>query len=282
MVRRFLVTAALIVCACASIWAAERATFIMTNGERKSGTVVFHGSQGNNVIDDQFNLGFEGREESYPASQVAAIEFAGGQPSANELQMLAKDLSNLLVFRNGQMESGRFINLVNGQTVVWQNTAGVQMNLPIADVSRLYLNVPSARVAYGVTSAAAPSAAAGVGTSGQVVMNGIRVDGNTQWVDSGMVAVRGKRLAFNATGDVNVAPGASAGPAGTDAMRGNYPVKTVGAGGLIGRIGNGAPFAIGSNSQGIVMPANGQLRLGINDDNFADNTGFFTVAITRQ
>jgi hypothetical protein len=29
------------------------------------------------------------------------------------------------------------------------------------------------------------------------------------------------------------------------------------------------------------MPANGRLQLGINDDHHADNTGQFTVAVTR-
>lgn len=280
MARRFLVTVALVVCAFVSAWGVERATLVMTNGERKSGTVVFHGSQGNNVIDDQFNLGFDGKEQGYPVSQVAAIEFVGGQPSANELQMLAMDVSNMLVLRNGQLESGRFVNLVNGQTVAWKNAAGMQVNIPIADVSRIYLNIANARLVHGVVTTPAQSAA--VGTSGQVVRSGIRVDGNTQWVATGLAVVRGQRLAFNATGHINVAEGASAGPAGTDVLHGDYPVDTVGAGGLIARVGNGKPFAVGSISQEIVMPATGQLRLGINDDHFPDNTGYFTVSIARQ
>ena len=46
------------------------------------------------------------------------------------------------------------------------------------------------------------------------------------------------------------------------------------AGALIGKVGNSAPFLIGSNTQPILMPANGRLMLGINDDGFGDNTGF--------
>jgi hypothetical protein len=56
----------------------------------------------------------------------------------------------------------------------------------------------------------------------------------------------------------------------------------MGVGALIGRVGNSAPFAIGSNRNPITMPANGQLRLGINDDNHADNTGTFVVTIVRR
>src|SRR5262245_12976311 len=54
--------------------AAARATFIMTNGQRATGELVFHGGQGNNMIDDQLNLGSEGKEQSYPRDQVAVID----------------------------------------------------------------------------------------------------------------------------------------------------------------------------------------------------------------
>ena len=50
------------------------------------------------------------------------------------------------------------------------------------------------------------------------------------------------------------------------------------AGALIGRIGNGAPFAIG-NQTSIVAPASGVLFLGVNDDGFADNQGNFQVIV---
>ena len=53
-------------------------------------------------------------------------------------------------------------------------------------------------------------------------------------------------------------------------------------GGLIGQVGNSAPFPIGSNAQPIRMPANGTLMLGVNDNELGDNSGIFTVAITRQ
>jgi len=53
-------------------------------------------------------------------------------------------------------------------------------------------------------------------------------------------------------------------------------------GALIARVGNGAPFAIGPNTpQPVTMPANGQLSLGVNDDQFADNSGTYSVTITR-
>ena len=53
------------------------------------------------------------------------------------------------------------------------------------------------------------------------------------------------------------------------------------AGALIGRIGNGAPFGIG-NQTSVPMPASGELYLGINDDQVADNTGGFVVDVKPQ
>ena len=45
-------------------------------------------------------------------------------------------------------------------------------------------------------------------------------------------------------------------------------------GGLIGKVGNGRAFSIGSAPQAIRMPATGTLFLGINDLTFNDNSGF--------
>ena len=62
---------------------------------------------------------------------------------------------------------------------------------------------------------------------------------------------------------------------------GNYPVKSAPAGTLIGRVGNSAPFVIGSQTE-ITTPADGRLFFGVNDDHYADNNGFFSVGIARQ
>jgi len=53
------------------------------------------------------------------------------------------------------------------------------------------------------------------------------------------------------------------------------------AGALIGRIGNGAPFPIGTQTA-IPMPGAGQLFLGVNDDELSDNQGEFRVEVVQQ
>ena len=63
MFRRLISTAALVACAGLYVFAAERATFILTDGERKSGTVVFHGDQRENLINGFLNLGVDGGKD---------------------------------------------------------------------------------------------------------------------------------------------------------------------------------------------------------------------------
>ena len=66
-------------------------------------------------------------------------------------------------------------------------------------------------------------------------------------------------------------------------MSKNYPVTAMGVGGLIARVQpNNQPFPIGSNQERIRMPASGFLQLGVNDDNFEDNSGSYRVQIRRE
>ena len=97
---------------------------------------------------------------------------------------------------------------------------------------------------------------------------------------------QGDRLTFNSSGQIRVAQGdapetlATVDGAGSFQGTGRYPVATAPAGALIGRIGNGAAFGIGSQTA-ITAPATGRLFLGVNDDGFGDNSGAFTVTVGR-
>jgi hypothetical protein len=92
MVRRLLVTVALTVGAGVYALAAERATFVLTDGERKSGPVVFHGDARENLINGYLNLGTDnGKDLTFPIDQVAVIDFVGGRPQQTELQALPGD-----------------------------------------------------------------------------------------------------------------------------------------------------------------------------------------------
>src|SRR6476659_3689481 len=186
MTRRLATTAALIACAAGYLLAAtERATFILTDWERKSGPVVFHTQSRENLINGYLNLGGDnGKEQTFPIDQVAVIDFVGGTPPASELQALTAS-GQLLALRNGQTEQGRFVNLIGGDTVRWIDPNGAQRDIPISDVSRIYLNPQSARTAFNYSG---PPAA--VGTSGQMqtaaAPGEVRVLANQQWTPTGM------------------------------------------------------------------------------------------------
>ena len=148
MFRRLISAAALVACAGIYAFAAtERATFILTTGERKSGTVVFHGDQRENLINGFLNLGVDGgRDMTFPMDQVAVIDFVGGTPPATELSQLGA--RHMLVLRNGVAQAGRFVNMTDGETLFWENEAGQRQQYAIRDVSRVYLNAQSARTAF--------------------------------------------------------------------------------------------------------------------------------------
>jgi hypothetical protein len=277
MVRRILSAAALVACVGVYAFAAsERANFILTNGERQSGMVAFHGDAHENLINGYLNLATNDKDLTFPLEQVAVIDFTGGQPAATELSQLGA--GQMLVMRDGSVQQGRFVNMIGGDTLLWDNAAGARQQFAIRDVSRVYLNPGSARTVFNYT----PSA---VATSGQLAAVQVRVEATQAWTDTGVTVNAGDHVVFNASGQIAFgrSPGQTSDPNGNGAeRRANYPDPTVPVGALIGKIGNGAPFAIGMQTQALPMPAAGRLMLGVNDNELNDNSGFYSVTITRQ
>lgn len=286
--RLFISTVTLVAaCAVGSAWAADqRATFILADGQHVSGDVVHHGGNDANLIDNNLNLRLgSGQEQSFNEGQVAVIDFAGGQPAATELQQVPAN-GNFLVMRNGQSQPGTFVNIVHGDTVVWRNASGQEQQYAISDVARVYLNPQAARVAYN----AATTAPTAVGTAGSadstpLQPGEVRVQANQAWTDTGIQVKKGDRVSFHASGQITFgqSAGQTAGPDGNGSMhQQSYPVPVMPVGGLIGKVGASPAFPIGSNTQAIVMPADGRLMLGINDNELGDNSGYFSVTISKQ
>ena len=69
MFRRLSLSVLLIACAATYVIAVERATFILTDGERKSGAVVYHGDQHENLINGFLNLGTRQRHRADLSAQ---------------------------------------------------------------------------------------------------------------------------------------------------------------------------------------------------------------------
>jgi hypothetical protein len=248
-------------------WAQEPATLVLRSGERISGELVDHGGVG-------FTIRVNGQDRRVSTSDVAVVEFAGGELTG-EQRAKVQGGQPIVVLRSGQTVDGRLSDISGTRPLrLVVDTPSGQRDFQSSEVARVYLAVPGAG-AVATTGQAAQTPGA----------HTVHVDAKRPWTDTGLTVRRGERVTFNASGDIDIMSGAgmSAGPAGTTAVSaGRYPVQGASAGALIGRVGNGRPFLIGSNTQPIVMTDNGRLFLGINDNAFDDNSGAFTVSIVNQ
>ena len=250
------------------IAAQETATLALRNGERPSGELIDMGAGG-------FILRINGQDRQFPTSEVAAVEFVVGPlPAVAQARINAGQ--PVVLLRNGQVIEGRLSDVGGTHPLrLTVDTPSGQRDFNSSDVAQLHLaplnNATAA--AQAATSAPAP-----------IPAGAINVPANQGWTNTGIPVLRGQRISFNAQGDIMISPTASSGPDGSPAVTSpnvRYPLQGVPAGALIGRVGNGAPFAIGRNTQPITMPANGPLMLGINDDILNDNSGSYSVGLSR-
>lgn len=274
MVRHFISAVALVVCAAVYAFAGDQVTFVLSNGQRVNGELA----AGTNLHNGQLSLG----NQSFPIDQVAAIDVIGGTPSALELSRVPRSSAQAIVMRSGHSEAGKFIN-ISGDSVQWEDHFGQLQNYPLRDVARVYLNSRNARVAYAGGETSTSQAAQTPTAEDQP--GAVRVMANQPWTETGITVKAGDLVTFQARGQVAIArggPDTFAGPDGKGDLRSrSYPDPDMPAGGLIGKVGNSAPFSIGSNSQPIRMPANGRLLLGVNDNEFGDNSGYFSVVVRK-
>jgi Ca2+-binding EF-hand superfamily protein len=125
------------------------------------------------------------------------------------------------------------------------------------------------------------------GTSGraQISERVVDVDSQTRWTDTGITVRAGDILRLQAEGTVTLSgPDDIADPAGAQSGRRapNSLLPQMPAGGLIGRIGDSAPFYIGDRDTLDRATRSGRLYLGVNDDHLPDNTGRFRVTIAVE
>jgi hypothetical protein len=284
------VAAALVV---VSLGARAEVTFVLTNGDRVGGTLIYRHTT-------DFTVSRNGREQTFPSDDIALIQFVPGDPSMRELEQLP-DIDNnpnelerhVFVFRNGNVMRGKLHDIVDNW-FDFDAQAGGRRKHGLNELARLYFNPASARRVYNFDRRDQGQPQLPPRNDREVE---VRVQGNRAWTPTNMNVARGERIAFESSGDIRIGPNVMAGLDGNPdlARRSSYPVRTMAAGALIGRVGASAPsrspfggagssgaFAIGSNREPIVMPADGVLQLGVNDDKFDDNSGWFTVRIIRS
>jgi hypothetical protein len=270
MLKRLLVMSAIVLSGWlggAALLAQEPSTIVLKSGERISADLVDMNGSG-------FAVRVNGQDRTIGTGDVAWIEFVGGTASG-DVQNRVNAGQQVVVLRSGQVLEGRLSDVGGTRPLrLTVDTPSGQREFTSNDVAQVYF---------------ANAAAQAVGTSGQAVAapvpagaQTITVQANQPWTDTGITVQRGERIQFNASGDIMVSAQASSGVGGSPIQPGGrLPFAGAGVGALIARVGNGAPFLIATNTTPIPMPANGRLQLGINDDHHADNTGQFTVAVTR-
>ena len=275
MVKRTWLVAAcavLLVAVAVPALAQERATLVLRSGERVSGELVDHGGVG-------FTMTVNGQTRVIPTHEVAVVDFTGSGENFPESELSKLGATHLIVLRNGETVTGEFYDI--------GGTRPLRVTVKIAGGDRYYTSSEVARIYLTRPTAAAPATPEVAPTTGVLPGEGDTIDvvSTAQWTPTSIVVRQGERIYFAATGEVRLGgdPNELARPAGVTTGRrasASAPMPGAPAGALIGRIGNGRAFLIGSQAS-VRMPANGQLFLGVNDDHLADNTGDFNVVVRR-
>ena len=102
------------------------------------------------------------------------------------------------------------------------------------------------------------------------------------WSDTGIEVSSGQDVYFEAAGEIRWGPNRRALPAGEQNSPNNpaRPMPNRPGAALIGRVGNSQDyFYVGDDRGAIRIRGSGRLYLGVNDDNFQDNTGYFRVIV---
>jgi hypothetical protein len=146
---------------------------------------------------------------------------------------------------------------------------------------------PNCDVTKGVLLGSASAIVTFAGTTVNIVLT-------QPWTDTGRTVTSGQQLTIKTTGimdywtggcpstqDCNVTPDGLPWSTCEGSTAGPYLTPGLACFSLVGRIGaNGAPFEVGSNFTFTVPSStSGELYLGVNDNNYPDNTGTWTSVI---
>jgi hypothetical protein len=236
-------------------------TLTLRSGEQISGQLVDMGGSG-------FAVRVGGQDRQIPTGEVALIDFGGGTMSQADWDRVSGG-QHVIWLRSGEVLTGQLVDVGGTSPLrISVRVNGNDRDLTSNEVARIALVRPS--------STGQPS------TPGEG--QGITVQGNQQWTATGLALRRGEWVTVKATGEIRLSSDSNdvATPSGVLQQRFDRraPLPSVLAGALIGRIGNGRPFGIGTDNR--FQADAGQLFLGINDSNVSDNQGAFQVDIQRS
>jgi len=222
-------------------------------------------------------------EPRFPVGEVAYIDFGGGNQNA----VLFRGSQHAVVTSNGGILRGQVTRIAHTNQedpkspylVTIRMPDGQERQVAGADLGRVYFSQPMATL----------NTARERGRLQDAADNAIRdndarvftVSSRQRWTSTGLRVRQGERLNLTSTGQIRLsAAGMTASPDGSGQNDPGSPMPQAFSGALIGRIGNGRPFGIGTQTQ-IEMPESGQLFLGVNDSVLTDNDGAFQVEVRR-
>ena len=271
MVKKLVVMSGLVLSGLAGgllLHAQEPSTVVLKSGERISCELIDMNASG-------FAVRVDGRDRNIGVGDVSSVEFAVG-PIPADAQNRINAGQPVVVMKNGQVLEGRLSDVGGTRPLrLTIDTPSGQRDLSSNDVAQIHLaRGASAAQAERTKTQAQQAPAAGART--------IQVPANQLWTDTGITVLRGESLQFQSSGDIMISPTQSSGLGGAPVPAGGpLPVGSAGPGALIARVGNGAPFLLSNNPSPVPIPAAGRLMLGVNDNDHTDNSGAFTVSISR-
>jgi hypothetical protein len=251
--------------------AQEPATLLLKSGARLVGDLVDMGGS-------DFTMNISGRERRVPIGDVAVIVFDGDARNLPSGEVSRTGEGHVLVMRNGRTSTGNLYDIGGTSPLkITFDTENGQREVSSSDIARIYLARPP-QSAIAVQRPAIDEESVPLGSTGQV----FTVAAPQRWTSTGITVRSGQVIALATVDRVQLSGDAddTAGPAGQeDRYLQRAPIPDILGGALIGRVGNGQPFAIGDQSS-VPMPATGLLFLGVNDDVLTDNRGSFRVRVT--
>jgi hypothetical protein len=248
-------------------FAQQSATVTLKSGERLSTQLVDLSGSG-------YTVRVNGQERQIGQNDVAAIDFAGDTISTSDWDKLNSG-GQVLILKSGENLTGQLVDIggTSPLRMTFRTSSG-ERDFSSNDIARIVMTRPDN----------VPAASTGVGNTGSTPAQGVTVSSQQPWTATGIAVRRGDWVTFSTSGDVHI--GGDGDPkAGPDGVSGvlapGAPLANAPAGALIGRVGSGAVFMIGSRNR-IQMPAAGQLFLGVNDGHLPDNNGAFQVQVARE
>jgi hypothetical protein len=276
-------------------WAQEQATVVKRDGSKVSGRFEAW-NRNTNTLYIRVSVG---DQQVIPLGNAAVIDAEGNGTSLPPTETgPASGPDHVLILKTGEVIRGRLINIEGGEgsgeenqprMVTFKPNDAGERQVPFKDVRRIYLGSFPSSLSESPPAAATPAPeqpqAAAVA---QPAPGSVNVPANVRWVATNLTVRRSDRIAFTTEGQVQLSTDPEDKAVSAGSLKGRTPgagapEPTLLAGALLGRVGTGAPFAIGDQTQPLPMPGDGPLFLGVNDDEVSDNQGAFavTMRITR-